>query len=395
MERKVDLIHGGWLNAPNGASSVLKSFYVNRKLFLQYGIDVSFYTLDKPGDKFDISNCPHCSSFRNKIKNMLIKSSRTNAFISLIYIYMLYIRHCNKIVKKYRKCKHRAKIVFIHDIFTAYSYLKYCTKSDFKLVLVLHNNGQTWNMLKIAYPAIFKSHLASIFDRLEKKVLNRADKIGFVSESSRNVFIKSHPEFVEKTFFIYNGIENSPKKELQSPFSNYKYRLCCVGTLSERKGQARLIQALANLPIEEQKNIHITLVGDGELRKQIDNIIKKFHLHNNVLILGRRNDVDKILCQNNIFILPSNDEGLPIAIIEAMRAGLPIISTPIAGIPELVTNGYNGVLINPDVNSISAILSSLSKLNLEVMGSNSRKQFESKFTIDSMIRNYSYLFKEL
>ena len=88
MERKVDLIHGGWLNAPNGASSVLKSFYVNRKLFLQYGIDISFYTLDKPGDKFDISNCPYRSSFRNKIKSMLIKSSRSNAFIHCSLTFM-------------------------------------------------------------------------------------------------------------------------------------------------------------------------------------------------------------------------------------------------------------------------------------------------------------------
>lgn len=395
---KVDLVHGGWLNAPNGASSVLKSFHMHRTTFAQCGIDMRFYTLDKPNDKFSSQHNKNNYSFRYKIREMLTKLSRSNYLVSLLYIYLLYIRHCNKIIKTYKKSKPKAGIVFIHDIFTAYSYLRYCKRSNQKMVLVLHNNGETWSMLKISYPAIFRSYFASIiFDEIEKKVLSRADKIGFVSEASHKVFKKNHPEFKSKTFFIYNGIENYPNCEQQvlSPFPNFEYRLCCVGTLSDRKGQARLIQAYANLPLEKQKKIHITLIGDGEQKKLIENIIKQYNLQNNVSMLGRRNDVDEILSQNNIFILPSNDEGLPIAIIEAMRAGMPIISTPIAGIPELVINGYNGVLVNYDVDSISSILSSLSNLNLEVMGINSRRLFESKFTINAMIHNYSSLFKKL
>lgn len=398
MNIRVDLIHGGWLNAPNGASAVLKSFYTNKKMFLQNGIDISFYTLDKPGDKFAATETIGRSTFRCRIKKAFTKWSRCNALMGLINVYLLYVRHGNSIMKAYRKSNQKAGIVFIHDIFTAYSYLRYCKGNSQKMVLVLHNNGETWNMLKIAYPAIFRSHFASIlFDKIEKKVLNRADKIGFVSEASRNVFVKNHCECEEKTFFIYNGIENNVQRDLQvqSQFSDFEYRLCCVGTLSERKGQARLIQALANLPLEKRKKIHITLVGDGDLKQLIGNIIKQYNLQNNVSMLGRRNDVDEILSSHNIFILPSNDEGLPIAIIEAMRAGMPIISTPIAGIPELVINGYNGVLVNYDVDSISLMLSSLSILNLEVMGINSRRLFESKFTIDVMIHNYSSLFKNL
>lgn len=398
MNIRVDLIHGGWLNAPNGASAVLKSFYTNKKMFLQYGIDMSFYTLDRPGDKFAATETVNRSTFRSKIRNAFTKLSRGNAFIGLISVYLLYVRHGNLIIKTYKKSKQKAGIVFLHDVFTAYSYLKYCKGNNQIMVLVLHNNGETWNMLKIAFPAIFRSYFASIiFDKIEKKVLNRADKIGFVSEASRNVFVKNHCEFEEKAFFIYNGIENTALKDdhIQSQFSDFEYRLCCVGTLSERKGQARLVQAFANLPVEKRNKIHITLVGDGDLRELIENIIKQYNLQNNVSMLGRRNDVDKILSQNNIFILPSNDEGLPIAIIEAMRAGMPIISTPIAGIPELVINGYNGVLVNYDVDSISSVLSSLSNLNMEVMGINSRRLFEAKFAINAMIHNYSSLFKKL
>ena len=391
--KKVDLIHGGWLNAPNGASSVLRSFYDNKDLFLKNGIDLSFYTLDKPGDKFSSCNVKK-SPFKNRMKELFLKSAKWNPIFALISIYLLYIRHCNKLVSLYKKSSNKASVVFIHDIFTAYAYLKYCKKENQRIVLVLHNNGETWNMLKIAYPSVFSSKFRLPFENVEKMIFQKVDKIGFVSQTSLNVFVNQYPQLKSKAFFIYNGIVNRNIIHNESE-KDFKYNLCCVGTLSDRKGQLRLIQAFLRLPKNLQNDIHITLVGDGPIKFQIMELVQKNNLQEHVLLTGTRNDVDEILVKNDLFILPSNDEGLPISILEAMRAGLPIISTKIAGIPELVIDAYNGMLILPDVDSIYRALAILPSLDLKTMGANSRKLFQEKFTIDTMINNYSSIFAVL
>lgn len=391
---KVDLIHGGWLNAPNGASSVLRSFFNNRDLFLKNGIDITFYTLDRPGDKFSSSNVSS-STLGNKFKKSFIKMAKHNSIAAIICVYLLYMRHCKKLLKQYNRVLDKANVVFIHDIFTAYAYLKYCKKETQKIVLVLHNNGETWNMLKISYPSLFTSIFRVFFEKIEEKILQRVDKIGFVAQNSLDVFVAQHLNFKSKTFFIYNGIENKKNIPSRSRISGYAYNLCCVGTLSDRKGQMRLIQAFLKLPVKLQKDVHITLVGDGPIKSQIQDLVDRNGLHDQVLLTGTRSDVDNILKDNNVYILPSNDEGLPISIIEAMRSGLPIISTKIAGIPELVIDGYNGILISPEIDSIYHALTMLPRLDLKVMGENSRNLFEEKFTIQSMIDNYSIELKTL
>jgi glycosyltransferase involved in cell wall biosynthesis len=94
------------------------------------------------------------------------------------------------------------------------------------------------------------------------------------------------------------------------------------------------------------------------------------------------------LSNANIYILMSNNEGLPISIIEGMRAGLAVISTSVAGIPEMVKPGYNGVLVEPTVTSLLEVLKNIVQYDWEAMGANSRKRFESEFSFDKMKKAY-------
>ena len=88
----------------------------------------------------------------------------------------------------------------------------------------------------------------------------------------------------------------------------------------------------------------------------------------------------------------SQNEGLPISIIEAMRAGMPIISTRISGIPELVKEEYNGFLLNPDSRELVELLKKLPLYDWEQMGINSRKRFEKEFTFSRMEKEFCDMF---
>ena len=124
------------------------------------------------------------------------------------------------------------------------------------------------------------------------------------------------------------------------------------------------------------------------MRQQLEDYAQQ--LSTKVNFIGNTKNVDKYLIQADCFILFSKNEGLPISIIEAMRAGLPIISTKIAGIPELVEDGKNGYLVEPNTEELANLLLKILKEypDLEQMGKKSRKLFEQKFTKEKMLHIY-------
>jgi glycosyltransferase involved in cell wall biosynthesis len=120
-------------------------------------------------------------------------------------------------------------------------------------------------------------------------------------------------------------------------------RLTCVGRLTEAKGQPLLIQAAALLAA---KNIDFQLVlaGDGPLRATLESLIERFRLGNRVRITGWISgaQVREELLASRAMVLPSFAEGLPVVIMEAMALRRPVLTTYVAGIPELVTHGETG-----------------------------------------------------
>jgi glycosyltransferase involved in cell wall biosynthesis len=120
----------------------------------------------------------------------------------------------------------------------------------------------------------------------------------------------------------------------------------CVGRLCEQKGQVTLIRAAARLK-EAGHAFRLDLVGDGELRGLIEREVAGHGLEDEVRLLGWRSpsEVRASLLSSKCFVLPSYAEGLPVSIMEAFSLGKPVISTMIAGIPELVRDGENGWLV--------------------------------------------------
>ena len=166
--------------------------------------------------------------------------------------------------------------------------------------------------------------------------------------------------------------------------------ICCVASISERKGQRNVIEALKNFG-SVIPNVHFTFIGEGEIRPSLELKVKEYNLENYVTFVGVSNDVESYLSKSDIFMLPSMDEGLPMSIIEAMRAGLPIVSCPVGGIPEMVVTGENGVLIEPSIKGVYEFLSLIDKYDWGYMSKRSRLTFEQKFTSDKMVVEYCNL----
>ncbi len=123
-------------------------------------------------------------------------------------------------------------------------------------------------------------------------------------------------------------------------------RLVCVGRLTEQKGHLLLLEATRRL-FNQGSKFELVLVGDGELRREIDALIVQYGLVGYVRVTGwisSKNVRDEILAARAL-VLPSFAEGLPVVIMEAMALNWPIIATFVAGIPELVIPGEHGWLV--------------------------------------------------
>jgi colanic acid/amylovoran biosynthesis glycosyltransferase len=123
-------------------------------------------------------------------------------------------------------------------------------------------------------------------------------------------------------------------------------KLVCVGRLCEQKGQLLLLRALHRLR-EQGLRVELVLAGDGEMRPEVEALIAELGLADQVRITGwiGGDTVRQEILQARALVLPSFAEGLPVVLMEAMALGRPVISTYIAGIPELVDDGVHGWLI--------------------------------------------------
>jgi glycosyltransferase involved in cell wall biosynthesis len=138
----------------------------------------------------------------------------------------------------------------------------------------------------------------------------------------------------------YIGREPTPAPETETP------RLICVGRLSEQKGQLLLVEAAGRLAAEGLR-FEVVLVGDGPLREPIEALIDRLGLRDRVRLAGwmSNEQVRDEVARSRAMVLPSFAEGLPVVLMEALALGRPVVSTYIAGIPELVVPGVCGWLV--------------------------------------------------
>ena len=118
-----------------------------------------------------------------------------------------------------------------------------------------------------------------------------------------------------------------------------------VGELNENKNQKVIIKALSKL---KDKTIHYLLCGKGDQLEKLQNLSQELGLEKNIHFLGYRRDVVDICSQADVFVMPSHREGLPVASLEAMYCGLPLVTSNIRGLVDVMKDGESGYLCDPD-----------------------------------------------
>lgn len=172
--------------------------------------------------------------------------------------------------------------------------------------------------------------------------------------------------------------------------------LLSVGRLVYQKAHEYLVSAMPAV-LKEMPNIKVGICGDGVLRADLEEQIHSLGLGEKVKLFGMQSDVTKFLAAADVFVLPSRWEGLPIALLEAMSAGLPIIATRVEGVDQTVENGVHGLLVSPGSPEelAKAILQlSAAPEQRRVMGEAGRAQILERYTIDQMCEQYLNLFKQ-
>ena len=205
-------------------------------------------------------------------------------------------------------------------------------------------------------PYSFTMHGPTEFFEIDRWFLGekvaRAAFIACISHFCRSqVMAFSKLRHWEKIYIVHCGV---PPLLYGKSTKNFSKELIFVGRLAPVKGVPILIEAFADI-LEKHLDTRLTLVGDGPDRVSIETLIAKHGLQNHISITGYLNqsEVAERLSKSDIFILPSFAEGVPVVLMEAMASGLPVVTTRIAGIPELVEDGKSGFIVPPsDKNTL-------------------------------------------
>jgi glycosyltransferase involved in cell wall biosynthesis/GT2 family glycosyltransferase len=211
-------------------------------------------------------------------------------------------------------------------------------------------------------PYSFTIHGPEEFDRPEQLALRRKTEnaafVATVSEFGRSQLFRwcSHKHW-SKIHVIHCGVDQGFLGAGPQPIVDNQ-RIVCVGRLAEQKGQLRLLQSLALLR-EKGVVCEAVLAGDGPMRDVIEAEIARLGLTGCVQITGWLSgaQVRQHLLEARVMVLPSFAEGLPVVLMEALALGRPVITTYVAGIPELVQTGINGWLI--PAGSIDALANAI------------------------------------
>ncbi len=224
-----------------------------------------------------------------------------------------------------------------------------------------------------------------------------------VSEELKEYFVRQLHIPEQSIEIIKNGVDTkrfepkNGKTKLRRiiPASFDGKILMCVGRLTEAKDHCTLLLAMKRL-VEKNIDAYLVLIGEGELREDIESQINELGLHRNVRLLGNRTDVNELMPCADVFVLSSRHEGLPMVLLEAMSCGIPVVASKVGGIPEIVRNGVNGFLVPSENPSVLAdqLECMLTVENAREMGRVGREMVARDFSMVKTANQYARLYEK-
>ena len=270
-------------------------------------------------------------------------------------------------------------------------------KNDITIVHTHHRMAAFYiRLLKLVHPKLIHVYTAhNVFK-------DKLPLYGFALKNAKSVAVgeavnKNLKEDVGITDsrVIYNGVVLKETDDQVDEIISYGgIKLGCIARLSEQKGLTYLIEAMSLLTA---KNIRLFIVGDGELRNELENKVEELNLQDSVIFLGYRKDIVECINSFDFCVLPSVFEGFGLVAIEAFMNSKTLIATDIPGLNEVVTN-KNGILV--PAKDPTALASAIDKLAMDAtlrqeLASQAKKDYENKFSYPLFLENYRELYREL
>jgi glycosyltransferase involved in cell wall biosynthesis len=239
----------------------------------------------------------------------------------------------------------------------------------------------------------FTAHagLASLLYRWADRLVRPLTSVTVcVAEQQRAAGIAARTCDPERTVVIPNGVDvaGAPRARLDGrpPV------VVAVGRLKPPKDALTLVRALVRLP---RGSYEARIVGDGPDRPRVEEEIRSLGLTEHVRLAGDRRDVPAQLAAADVFVLSSASEGMPVSVLEAMAAGLPVVASRVGGVPELVAEGESGLLVDPgEPDELAAALLRLVQ-DPELrrrLGAAGRARAEQRFDVDAFRRAHVELY---
>jgi len=213
--------------------------------------------------------------------------------------------------------------------------------------LVLHAHGAEFDQFHRRLPSVLRGRL--------NRTLQRANVVIALSTQWRDFFVEECELSSSNVTVLWNPVRWNAEVPNRTGRSHVQF--LSLGRLSGRKGSYDLVNAFAALPPALRARARLVLAGDGDV-EGVRRLAAPLGDAVRVLSWVDTAERNRLLEASDVFVLPSRAEGLPMALLESMAAGLPVIVTPVGGIPDAVTQGNEGVYIEPgDVEQLTAAMS--------------------------------------
>ena len=270
-------------------------------------------------------------------------------------------------------------------------------KNDISIVHTHHRMAAFYiRLLKLVHPKLIHVYTAhNVFNDklpLYRFALKNAKSVAVGEAVNKNL---REDVGITDSRVIYNGVVLKETDDQVNEIISYGgIKLGCIARLSEQKGLTYLLDAMSLLTV---KDIRLFIVGDGELRNELENKVKELDLQDSVTFLGYRKDIVECINSFDFCVLPSVFEGFGLVAIEAFMNSKTIVATDIPGLNEVVTS-ENGILV-PAKDPV-ALASAIDKLATDTtlrqeLASQAKKDYENRFSYPMFLENYRALYREI
>jgi len=233
--------------------------------------------------------------------------------------------------------------------------------------------------------------------RMEKSLYRHFPAVVAVSEQIREILLKAGvPQ--TRAHLVRNGIVlDDYEASGRLPRQGESTCVLNIARLTRQKAQRDLVSA-ARILRDRADGVHVLIAGEGELREELQKQIDEEGMHGTVRLVGFHSDVQNLLNQADIFVLPSLDEGMPISLLEAVAARVPVIVTPVGDIPKLITDEETGIVIAAnDPEGLANAIRELSRdpLKRARLAHNAFEKLREMYSSQQMFEKYDAVYRQV